>query len=71
MRDNEEFEIDNVITHRGDKTRRKTLQFLVSWRGYAPENDSWESYSELRDTDELHIYLIANKLRSLIPQKFI
>ena len=70
MHDKEEFEIDSIIAHRGDKTRRKTLQFLVRWRGYAPENDSWEPYSELRDTDQLHIYLIANKLRSLIPKKF-
>jgi hypothetical protein len=70
MHDKEEFEIESILAHRGDRTRKKTLQFLVRWRGYAPENDSWEPYSELRDTDKLHIYLIANKLRSLIPKKF-
>ena len=37
MHDKEEFEIDSIIAHRGDRTRRKTLQFLVRWRGYAPE----------------------------------
>lgn len=69
MDDNQEFLIESILSHRGDKTRRKTLEFLVKWQGYADDANSWEPYCNLRDTDQLLAYLRANNLRSLIPQK--
>ena len=45
------------------------MEFKVRWEGFGPEFDSWEPYSNLRDTDKLLSYLIQNKLKSLIPQK--
>lgn len=70
MHDSQEFVIDSILDHRGDRTRRKTMEFKVRWQGYTPEYDSWEPYSELRDTEKLLEYLTTNRLKSLIPNKF-
>ena len=69
MDDEQEFLIESVIAHRGDRTRRKTLEFLVKWHGYADDANSWEPYCNLRDTDQLLVYLRQNQLKSLIPNK--
>lgn len=69
MHDQEEFPIDYILNHRGDKTRRKTLEFLVRWKGFPPEEDSWEPYSNLRDTDQLIKYLSEHKMKALIGTK--
>lgn len=66
----QEFVIDTILEHQGDRNRRSTMSFKVHWKGYGPEEDSWEPYSYLRDTDQLHTYLRANRMLSLIPQKF-
>lgn len=69
MDDAQEFLIDSIISHRGDRNRRTTMEFLVKWQGYSDDANSWEPYSELRDTDQLLAYLRANRLKSLIPIK--
>ena len=69
-RDYMEFFIKKILEHRGDISRKKDLEFLVSWLGYDDSNNSWEPYSHLRDSDQLHAYLIENKMRQLIPAKF-
>jgi transposase InsO family protein len=69
MHDQQEYVLDSVLDHRGEKSRRKTMEFLVRWEGFGPEFDSWEPYSNLRDTEKLLVYLLANRLKTLIPQK--
>lgn len=68
MHDNQEFLIENILSHRGDKTRRSTMEFLVQWEGFAESYNSWEPYANLRDTAKLTEYLAANRMRSLIPR---
>jgi hypothetical protein len=69
MHDQEEFVIQEVLAHRGEKSRRKTMEFKIRWEGFGPEFDTWEPYANLRDTDELLLYLNRNRLKSLIPLK--
>jgi len=69
MHDQQEFVLHRVIGHKGDKTRRKTMEFLVQWEGFGPESDSWEPYANLRDTEKLIDYLNLNGLKALIPQR--
>jgi hypothetical protein len=69
MHDQHEFVLQEVLAHRGDKYRRSTMEFLVRWEGFGPVFDSWEPYSNLRDTEKLLVYLSANRLKTLIPQK--
>ena len=46
------------------------MSFLVRWLGYEEEDDSWVDWSEIRDTEQLHIYLASKGLGALFPQKF-
>ena len=69
MDDAQEFFIDSVLSHRGQTNRRSSMEFLVKWQGYSDDANTWEPYSNLRDTEQLLIYLRANRLKSLIPNK--
>jgi hypothetical protein len=64
-----EFYIDRIISHRGDTNRRSTMEFQVRWLGYTEDDDTWEPYSELRDTEQLLTYLRGNRLVKLINAK--
>jgi hypothetical protein len=70
QRNSQEFVIEQILEHLGNVSRRSSLQFKVRWLGYGPEDDTWEPFESLRDTEQLHAYLKANKLKSLIPKKF-
>ncbi len=72
MHSSQEFVIDSILEHSfaDNKRRRGTLVFKVRWQGYTPEHDSWEPYKYLRDTEQLHAYLRANRMTSYIPAKF-
>jgi len=62
------FFIDSILEHRGDRQRRPTMEFKVRWLGYGPEHDSWEPYKNLAHTEQLILYLVRNRMRSLIPK---
>lgn len=68
MHDNQEFLIEDILAHRGDRTRRSTMEFLVKWDGFAESYNSWEPYANLRDTEKLTEYLLSHRLRSLVPK---
>ena len=46
------------------------IEFLVSWLGISVDCDSWETFVNLRDTEQLHQYLTRQNLQRLIPLKF-
>ena len=69
-RDYMEFFIENVISHRGNSKRKTELVFQVKWLGYDETHNSWEPYANLRDSDQLHVFLHQNNLLRLIPKKF-
>ncbi|KAL1448798.1 hypothetical protein WDU94_000058 [Cyamophila willieti] len=43
--DNEEYEVDKVIHHR--KFSNGTVEYLIRWKGYGPDDDTWEKESNL------------------------
>jgi hypothetical protein len=57
---NKRFDVDKII---GERKHAGRLQFKVRWRGYGPEDDSWEPHSFVRHLKDL----IAN-FRSTVPK---
>ena len=68
MRDNDEYIIETILQHRGDPKKLRSLTFLVKWLGYPDSANSWEPWSNLRLTEQLHLYLRANGLQRLVPR---
>ena len=50
----QEFIVESIITHRGSRNRRSSLQFKVCWAGFGETCDSWEPYKSLMLHDYLH-----------------
>ena len=69
-RDHLEFFVEKILEFNGDCSKVSSLQFKVKWLGYDETYNSWEPWSALRDTEQLHRYLIEVKLQHLIPRKF-
>jgi hypothetical protein len=74
LRDHQDhFEIEAILSHRGDARYRTKMEFLVRWKGYGESEDLWLPYSEIRDSGALHHYLLAQPTRimqRLVPAKF-
>jgi hypothetical protein len=74
LRDHQDhYEIEAILSHRGDARYRTKMEFLVRWKGYGEGEDLWLPYSELRDSRALHHYLLAQPARimqRLVPAKF-
>ena len=66
-RDDQNWVVDSIVEHTGDKSKRKSLQFKVRWANYGPEYDKWLPYRDLLHNTRLHEYLANNKMKSLIP----
>ena len=69
MHDQQEFLVERIISHRGDPTRHKSMEFLVKWTGYPDDSNSWEPFKNLRDNEQAIEYMNNNRLRSLIPRR--
>jgi hypothetical protein len=65
----QEFIVESILGHRGNRNRRSTLQFNVRWSGFDDSSDSWEPYKALMHVDKLHDYLRANAMKTLIPRE--
>ena len=69
-RDHMEYFIDKTLDHRGNIKKISTLEFHVSWLGYAQESSTWKPFKNLRNSEPLHTYLTEKNLLKLIPPKY-
>ena len=69
-RDYMELFIENVISYRGNLKCKTELEFQMKWLGYDETHSTWEPYANLRDLDQLHVFLRQHNLLRLIPKKF-
>ena len=62
----EEYEVEQIL--RSKRTgKKKTLEYKVYWKGYAPAHDSWEPTSAIKAPELIKWYqmsIIKRKLRS-------
>ena len=42
--DAEEYVVESITNHRGTWKHLSMMEFLVNWRGYAPEDSTWERW---------------------------
>jgi len=56
--DANEFVVERIIDARGPKggLPRNQLQFLICWRGYGPESDTWEPFTTVSDLEALDVF---------------
>jgi Chromo (CHRromatin Organisation MOdifier) domain len=57
----EEYEIEAILDMRR-YGRKKTLQYLVHWKGYPHSNDSWVNHKDLHAPDLLKEYYLNSPL---------
>jgi hypothetical protein len=69
-RDYLEFFVEEILDMTGDIKRLQSVKFLVKWLGFDSESNSWEPWKNVRDTEQVHVYLRANNLGKYIPKKF-
>ena len=56
---NEEFIVESIVDHR---RRGRGFQYLVRWKGYGPDADSWLPGKECKDLAALDTYLAHNSV---------
>jgi hypothetical protein len=67
-KDEQEDEVEKIISHTGDPKRKSTMDFLVRWTGYDHTEDLWLPWKGLRLNPALHTYLREHGMHHLIPK---
>jgi hypothetical protein len=65
-----EFFVDKIVDHTGNVRRRSEMTFRVRWKGYTPDDDTWQPIKTVRETPAFVDYSREKKLSSLVSKKF-
>jgi len=63
-------EIDHIVSHKGPFKKTSKMRFLIRFKGFDQSHDSYQLWKDLRTTEALHRYLIANQMQKLVPKPF-
>ena len=62
--DTNEYEVEKII----DKKRKKgKIPYLVRWKGYSSENDTWEPLSNLKNAKDAITAYESQQFRQIAP----
>jgi hypothetical protein len=63
--DHSEYVVESIIDHKGNPRKKKDMQFLIRWKGYEPNDDTWESFATVKDLAALDEYSAAHPYLNL------
>ena len=58
--DRDELEVESIVGHTGSPKERKSMTFRVRWRGFQPEDDTWEPWSQVYNLQALDEYIATH-----------
>ena len=71
----DEFIVEKVLSMEGDPHKpRKFLRFRIRWAGYGPDDDTWEPWENVKDSDAVQLFLIqqSNKrVRRMVQKGYV
>ena len=68
----QEFVVEEVLAHRGDRAKRSTLEFRIRWSGFGEESDTWEPYKNLMHAEHIRCgWGIRMRIFSLGDDRFL
>jgi hypothetical protein len=50
--ESEEYEVEKIVGRRFDKSKKQDV-WLVRWKNYGPQFDSWQTRKDLRNAPEM------------------
>ncbi len=65
-----EFFVDKIVDHTGNVRCSSEMTFRVRWKGYTPDDDTWQPIKTVRETQAFVDYYREKKLSSLVSKKF-
>ena len=69
-RDQFAWDVEAILSHKGDPNKVSSLRFKVHWKGFPVEEATWEPWKNVRALEVLHEYLAQKGLRKLIPLQY-